>query len=133
MEDNDIVVWQKSNLPSLLLLTSAITTQVALDASAPLNTLAATASFGQISLIDTLASSNHWPIGFIGIISLGLISLASLSGFSLVGLSGISGLVGQISLFGVSFIGSFIGFVDLGLVSITRLIDGIGLISFWWA
>jgi hypothetical protein len=131
MEDNDVIVWQKSNLPSLLLLTSAISTQAALDASAPSDTLAATASFGQISLIDSSALSNHWPIGLIsfislGLISLGLISLVGLSGFGLLSLSGISGLVGQI---GVSFIGGFIGFVDLGLVSLARLIDGIGLIG----
>jgi hypothetical protein len=114
MEDNDVVVWQKSNLPSLLSLTSAISTQAALDASAPSDTLAATASFGQISLINLSASSNHWPIGLIGLISLGLISLGlislvSLSGFGHVGLSGISGLVGQISLLGVSFINGFVG------------------------
>jgi hypothetical protein len=93
-EDDDVVVWQKSNLPLLLLLTLAISTQAALNASAPSDTLAETATFGQISLINLLALSNHWPIGLIGIISLGLISLVGLSGFGLVGLSGISGLAG---------------------------------------
>jgi hypothetical protein len=55
MEDNDVIVWQKSNLSLLLLLTSAISTQAAFDASAPSDTLAATALFGQISLINLSA------------------------------------------------------------------------------
>jgi hypothetical protein len=69
-EDDEATIWQKSNLPLLLLLTSAISTQAALNASALLNTLVATASVGQISLIDLLASLNHWLIGLIGLIGL---------------------------------------------------------------
>jgi hypothetical protein len=67
-EDNEVVVWQKTNLPLLLLLASAISTHAALDALVSSDTLAATASFGQISLINLLASSNHWLIGLTSII-----------------------------------------------------------------
>jgi hypothetical protein len=34
---------------------------------------------GQISLIDSLATSNHWPIGHIGVIGFGLIALSASS------------------------------------------------------
>jgi hypothetical protein len=75
-EDNEAVVWQKSNLPSLLSLASTISTQAALDASAELDTLAATASFGHISLINLSALLNHWLNGYIGFISIvGLVDL----------------------------------------------------------
>jgi hypothetical protein len=83
-EDDDVVVWQKSNLPSLLLLTSAISTQAAFDTSAPLDTLAATASFGQISLIDLSALSNYWLIGLIGVINLDLICASALASVALL-------------------------------------------------
>jgi hypothetical protein len=45
-EDNEAIVWQKLNLPSLLSLASAISNQAALEALVELDTLAATASFG---------------------------------------------------------------------------------------
>jgi hypothetical protein len=65
-EDNEVIIPQKLNSPSLLLLASAaISTQAELDASATSDTLAATASFGQISIIDLSASSDHWLIGVV--------------------------------------------------------------------
>jgi hypothetical protein len=41
-KDDEVIVWQKSNLPLLLSLASAISTQAATGISAPYNTLAAT-------------------------------------------------------------------------------------------
>jgi hypothetical protein len=73
-ENNEVVFPQKSNLP------------LELDALASLDTLAATASFDQISLIDLPALSNHWFIGFTDIV----------------------GLVGQV----ISHVGWPTGFVD---------------------
>ncbi len=73
-KDDEVIVWQKSHLTSLLSLASAISTQAALDALAPYNTLAAKASFGQISLINLSALSNHWLIGLIGLIGLSALS-----------------------------------------------------------
>jgi hypothetical protein len=54
-KDDEVIIWQKSNLAFLLSLASAISTQAALDASALYNTLAETASFGQI-----IGSSASW-------------------------------------------------------------------------
>jgi hypothetical protein len=50
-EDNEAIIWQKTNLPSLLSLASAISAQVALDESAELDTLATTASISRVSLV----------------------------------------------------------------------------------
>jgi hypothetical protein len=95
-----------------------------LDALALLDTLAATASFDQISLINSSALSNHW----------------------LIGLTDIVGLVGQI----ISHVGWPTGFVDRvgcnslinfgGLVGLLTLADcwivsslsDLGLISALW-
>jgi hypothetical protein len=128
LEDDDVVVWQKSNLPSLLSLTSAISTQAALDASAPLDTLAATASFGQISLIDSSTLSNHWPIGLIGFIGLGLVGFIGLGLDSLVSISSLIGhnclngvigfgLVSLVGLLGLSGINGLIRLISLFLVA----------------
>jgi hypothetical protein len=53
---------------------------------------------GQISLIDSSALLNHWPIGLIGIIGVGLYCLVGFIGLiGLVGLIGFIGLVGLVS------------------------------------
>ncbi len=95
-KDDEIIVWQKSNLPLLLSLALAISTQAALDASAPYDTLAATGhnmafgpAFGHSKLIKL--------IGRIGL------------GVSFIGLG-----VSFIRL-GISVIGSFVCCVDLSL------------------
>jgi hypothetical protein len=105
-----------------------------MDLSAPLDTLAATASFGQTSLINSSGSSNHWWIGLIGIIGLGLIgsSAPSVSAASLarrligligfVGITGLIGLVGHISLIKlVELIGR------VSLVGLVGLVGSIGI------
>jgi hypothetical protein len=98
-QDDEVIIWQKSKLPLLLSLASAISTQAALDASAPYNTLAATGhnmafgpAFGHSKLIKL--------IGCIGL------------GVSFIGL-GVS-FIG----FGISFIGGFVCCVDLSLIGL---------------
>ena len=57
-ENNEVVFPQKSNLP------------LELDALASLDTLAATALFDQIGIIDLSTLSNHWLIGITDIVGL---------------------------------------------------------------
>jgi hypothetical protein len=77
----------------------------------------------QISLIDSLASSNHWPIGLIGIIGIGLNCLVGFIG--LVGL--VSLVLGHISLIGLVGLIGFIGLVGLISFGLNGLI-GKGII-----
>jgi hypothetical protein len=111
-EDNEVVVPQKSNLPSLLSLASTISTQAELDALASLDFSGISGLVNQISIIS-------------------LIGVGNLSLNSLVGLSASFAcqLIGSIGL-GVSFIGlGFVGFVCLGFFSLGGLIDHNGLVG----
>jgi hypothetical protein len=108
-KDDEAIVWQKSNLPLLLSLALAISTQAALDASVPYNTLAATGhnivfspAFGH-NMAFGPAFSDSKLIKLIGHIGLG-VNFISLR-VSFIGL-------------GVRFIDSFVCCVDLSLISL---------------
>jgi hypothetical protein len=111
-EDTEVVVPQKSNLPSLLSLASAISTQAELDALASLDFSGISGLVNQISIIS--------------LIGIGDLSLNSLVGSSA---SFACQLIGNIGL-GVSFIGlGFVGLVCLGFFSLGGLIDHNGLVG----
>jgi hypothetical protein len=109
-QDDKFIVWQKSNLPSLLSLASAISTQAALDALAPYDTLAATGH----NMALGLAFGHSKLIRLIGHIRLG-VSFINL-GISFIGL-------------GISFIGSFVCCVDLSLIGLGGHNGNISLIG----
>jgi hypothetical protein len=109
-KDDVVIVWQKSNLPSLLSFASAISTQAAMDASAPYSTLAATGH----NMAFGLAFGHSKLIKFIGCIGLS-VSFISL-GVSFIGHS-------------ISFIGSFVCCVDLSLIGLGGHNGDISLIS----
>jgi hypothetical protein len=109
-QDDEVIVWQKSKLPLLLSLASAISTQAALDASAPYNTLAATGHY----MAFGPAFGHSKLIKLIGHIGLG-VSFISLS-ISFIGL-------------GVSFISGFVCCVDFSLIGLGRHNGNISLIG----
>ncbi len=144
-KDDEVIIWQMSNLPLLLSLASAISTQAALDVSAPYNTLAATShnmafgpAFSHSKLIKLIG---HIGLGvsFIGLgVSFIGLGASFIGGFvCCVGLSliGLSGHNGDISLIGLGFVLSarwlinFIGLGIKGLISKNGFI-GLGLIGF---
>ncbi len=108
----------------------------------------------QISLINLLPLSNHWPIGLIGIISFGLIASSASAAllahwpcnFSAAtcqvgpigctcpsSFNGVSGLIGQISLVGQISLISLSGISGIsGLISHNGLVGfiGLGLVDF---
>jgi len=130
IEDDEVFVPQKSNLPSLFLLASAISAQAETDASAPSDTLAATASFGQISPIKLLASgsSNHWCIGLIGVIGVGLVGSSASSVFVASLARRLIGSVGHVGL--ISMIVGLVGLIVInGHISLIKLIGYIGLVG----
>jgi hypothetical protein len=129
-KDDEVIVWQKSNLPSLLSLASAISTQD--------DTLAATGhnmafglAFGHSKLIKLIGCIDL-SVSFIGL------GVSFIGGFvccvdlSLIGLGGHNG---NISLIGLGFVSSdfwlinFIGFGIKGLISKNGFI-GLGLVGF---
>jgi hypothetical protein len=120
-KDDEVIVWQKSNLPSLLSLALAISTQAALDASAPYNTLAATGhniAFGPAfnhNMAFSPAFGHSKLIKLIGCIGLG-VSFIGL-GVSFIGL-------------GVSFIDGFVCCVDLSYIGLGGHNGNISLIGF---
>jgi hypothetical protein len=137
-KDDEVIVWQKSNLPSLLSLASAISAQAALDALAPYNTLAATASFGQISLINLSATLKHGLNGFGDFLGcnglVGFICHISLVGsIGRIGLSSIIGIISLICLnshFGILGCINCISFVrSIGVSGISGLVNQISLVS----
>jgi hypothetical protein len=120
-EDNEVVVHQKTNLPLFLSLASAISTQAALDALVPLDTFAATASFGQIGLIKLISL-----VGLIGPIGLiDLIGQNGLIGFISLELVGLVRHVGHISL-GHN---GLIGIISLGLICLTASLASAALLA----
>jgi hypothetical protein len=130
-KDVEVIIWQKSNLPLLLSLVLAISTQTALDPLAPYNTLAETGhnmAFGP-------AFDHSKLIKLIGLIGLGI----SLIGFGWhdgnIRLIDLGGRNGNISLIGLGFVSSarwlinFIGLGIEGLISKNGFI-GLGLVGF---
>jgi hypothetical protein len=137
----EVVDPQNSNLPSLFLLASAISAQPEMDLLAPSDTLAATTSFGQISLVSIsgLIGRNHL-VGFIGLDVVSLICFISLNGH--IGLVGRISHNGLIDVIGLSLIKlsvlsnhwliSLIGVIGLGVIASSALTASLAcrLISF---
>jgi hypothetical protein len=92
-EDNEVVVPQKSNLPSplLLLLASAISTQAELDTLASPDIIGFSNHTGSNGFIGVIGLNGHINlVSLVGLIVFGLVS----NHISLVSLSGLSGLIG---------------------------------------
>jgi hypothetical protein len=90
-EDNEVVIPQKSNLPSLLLLASAISTQAELDTLASPDIIGFSNRTGSNGFIGVIGLDGHISlVSLVGLIVFGLVS----NHISLVSLSGLSGLIG---------------------------------------